>query len=140
MIPPRFLLDTNVLSEPIKLEPNPKLVKQLTKNIRVVATASVVYHELKVGCLFMPKSRRRQEIEDYICQSVEAILTVLPYCEAAAKWHAEERLRLRSAGQTPPYVDGQIAAIATVNNLTLVTRNVKDFQCFEELKIENWFE
>jgi tRNA(fMet)-specific endonuclease VapC len=35
--------------------------------------------------------------------------------------------------------DGQIAAIAAVNDLTLVTANDSDFQCFEELKIENWF-
>jgi tRNA(fMet)-specific endonuclease VapC len=44
------------------------------------------------------------------------------------------------AGQTPAYCDGQIAAIAAVNNLTLVTRNINDFQHFQDLKLENWFE
>jgi len=42
-------------------------------------------------------------------------------------------------GQTPPYVDGQIAAIAAVNQLVLVTRNITDFENFQDLQLENWF-
>jgi hypothetical protein len=43
-------------------------------------------------------------------------------------------------GRTPPFLDGQIAAIAFVNDLVLVTRNVDDFAPFEKLRIENRFE
>jgi len=39
----------------------------------------------------------------------------------------------------PFYPDGQIAAIARVNNLILVTRNVSDYANFSELMMENWF-
>jgi tRNA(fMet)-specific endonuclease VapC len=42
-------------------------------------------------------------------------------------------------GKTPAYADGQIAAIAQVNNLTLVTNNVSDYADFADLKLENWF-
>nr|WP_199315099.1 hypothetical protein [Planktothrix sp. FACHB-1355] len=42
-------------------------------------------------------------------------------------------------GKTPPFVDGQIAAIAKVNNLILVTNNVSDYADFLELQVENWF-
>lgn len=38
-----------------------------------------------------------------------------------------------------PCLDGQIAAIAVVNNLTLVTRNTDDFVDFAGLTVENWF-
>ena len=48
----------------------------------------------------------------------------------AALWHAEERARLTAQGRTPSYVDGQIAAIAKTNDLTLVTRNTSDFVRF----------
>ncbi|OQX23219.1 MAG: VapC toxin family PIN domain ribonuclease, partial [Desulfobacteraceae bacterium IS3] len=41
-------------------------------------------------------------------------------------------------GQTPSFADGQIAAIAKVNDLILVTRNTSDFKIFADLKIENW--
>ncbi|MBI9084711.1 MAG: hypothetical protein JEZ11_14035 [Desulfobacterales bacterium] len=40
--------------------------------------------------------------------------------------------------KTPSFVDGQIAAIAFVNGLVVVTRNVSDFECFEGLQVENW--
>jgi tRNA(fMet)-specific endonuclease VapC len=38
----------------------------------------------------------------------------------------------------PPFVDGQIAAIAKVNALVLVSRNVEDYRLFSGLKTENW--
>lgn len=66
--------------------------------------------------------------------------SILPYDRDVALWHAEERARLTLQGRTPPFVDGQIAAIAIVNNLTLVTRNTGDFADFAERTVENWFE
>jgi tRNA(fMet)-specific endonuclease VapC len=47
---------------------------------------------------------------------------------------------LKACGKTAAYIDGEIAAVAAVNNLTLVTRNTDDFQFFDGLVIENWFE
>jgi tRNA(fMet)-specific endonuclease VapC len=46
---------------------------------------------------------------------------------------------LTAQGRTPSYVDGQIAAIAKTNDLTLVTRNTSDFVHFADLRVENWF-
>ena len=57
---------------------------------------------------------------------------------AAADWHAAERARLTGLGRTPPFVDGQIAAIAHVNGLVLVTANVADFRHFADLSVEDW--
>ncbi|MEL6606328.1 MAG: type II toxin-antitoxin system VapC family toxin [Cyanobacteria bacterium J06614_10] len=136
----RFLLDTNILSEPIKLSPNQRVAERVIENIPDIAVAAVSFHELLFGCLRMPDSRRKRAMDTYIKHNVIALLPILPYCESAAKWHAEERVRLQKTGKTPPYIDGQIAAIAAVKNLTLVTRNVKDFRHFQNLKIENWFE
>ena len=64
---------------------------------------------------------------------------VPPYDRRAAEWHAHKRARLVNESCTPPYVDGQIAAIAAVNGLTLVTHNVTDFVAFEGLTVEDWF-
>jgi len=65
-------------------------------------------------------------------------MTILPYDEQAAEWHARERARLASLGQRPAFVDGQIAGIARVNGLVLVTRNSSDFKKFSGLQLENW--
>jgi tRNA(fMet)-specific endonuclease VapC len=66
-------------------------------------------------------------------------LPVFNYDQPAAEWHARERARLTKIGKTPAFADGQIASIAHVNNLILVTNNVADFQFFDGLRIENWF-
>ena len=65
-------------------------------------------------------------------------MTILPYDRPAAEWHAAERARLGLAGQTPPFADGQIAAVAQVNGLTLVTANISDFQNLRGLRVEDW--
>ncbi len=61
-----------------------------------------------------------------------------PYDDVAATWHAGERARLERAGKPRPFADGQIAAIAAVNELVLVTRNVKDFKSFRGLELTDW--
>ena len=58
----------------------------------------------------------------------------------AAAWHATERVRLESRGKPAPFVDGQIAAVASTNQLVLVTLNKKDFIHFEDLEVVNWSE
>ena len=85
----------------------------------------------------MPNGKRRRELTSYLEQAVNQLLTILPYDREAALWHAEERARLVSQGRTPAFIDGQIAAIAIVNNLTLVTRNTHDFADFDGLTVEN---
>ncbi|PZD73629.1 tRNA(fMet)-specific endonuclease VapC [Acaryochloris thomasi RCC1774] len=134
-----FLLDTNIFSEATKLQPNPQVLEKLKQNRSEIATASVVLHELLFGCYRLPRSKRRQKLEDYAMTSVSRTLQIFSYDDSAAKCHAAERSRLATIGRTPPYIDGQIAAIAIINNLTLVTRNESDYQDFQRLKIENWF-
>ena len=63
---------------------------------------------------------------------------ILPYDDVAAETHGRERARLEEVGKTPPFVDGQIAAIAHCQGLTLVTANMDDFRYFEELELADW--
>ncbi len=134
----KFLLDTNVLSEPLKSEPDPSVLSMLKKHQYEIVTGAPVWHELQYGCRRLPPSRKRKEIEFFLDEVVKKNLIVLPYDDRAAEWHAKERARLSQKGMSPPFVDGQIAAIAKVNDLVLVTRNVKDFHHFSELIVENW--
>lgn len=67
---------------------------------------------------------------------VLASFPVLEYDREAADWHARERARLSALGRTPPIIDGQIAAIAHVNDLFMVTTNVRHFEGFRGLRLE----
>lgn len=139
MVNLRFLLDTNILSEPLRPIPNSNIMEMLRRHENEIATATVVYHELLFGCYRLPESKKRQTIEKYLQEVVEPNIPLLPYDTNAAKWHATERARLVSIGKTPSFADGQIAAIAHVNGLIVVTNNVADYADFLELQVENWF-
>ncbi len=134
----RYLLDTNALSEPIKPRPDPHFQERLAENRDEVCTAAPVWHELLYGCRRLPASKRRRNLERYLEQILAPSLTVLPYDQAAASWHAGERARLVGIGKTPAFVDGQIAAVARVHDLVLVTANVRHFEVFVNLVVEDW--
>ncbi|KYC35766.1 twitching motility protein PilT [Scytonema hofmannii PCC 7110] len=134
-----FLLDSNIISEPMKPRPSAKVMANLLHNAGKMSTATVVWHELLFGLHRLQPSRKREELEQYFQTEVKAKLPFLPYDEAAAEWHALERARLTKLGKPPSFVDSQIAAIAKVNQLILVTNNVSDYANFNDLQIENWY-
>lgn len=134
----RFLLDSNILSEPSRPMPNAQVLNQLNLHRSKVGVASVVVHEMLYGCWRLPPSRRKDSLGLYIQDSVLS-LPVFDYDLKAAQWHAQERARLTKLGKTPAFTDGQIASIAYCHELVLVTNNIADFQDFENLAIENWF-
>ena len=134
----RYLLDTNVLSEPIKSHPDPHTLESLSEHDGKLATCSVVWHELSFGAARLAASKKRSAIEAYLEEVVRSTLPILPYDQEAAAWHARERARLSKRGRPPSAADGQIAAIASVNDLIVVTANVKDFRRFKNLVVEDW--
>ena len=134
----KYLLDTNVVSEPVRPMPHAPLVRRLRRHEDEVAIASVVWHELLFGMERLPESRRRTALEHYLRQTVLQTMPILDYHEPAAEWHARERARLVARGATPSFSDGQIAAIAVTYDLTLVTLNDADFRRFSGLRIATW--
>ncbi len=135
-----YLLDTNILSEPLRPAPDAKVLDRMRENRERLATASVVWHEMLFGCERLPESERRAEIEDYLHRVVAASVEILPYDGRAAEWHAAERARLSLEGRTPPFADGQISAVARTNDLILVTLNITDYDGFRNLQVEDWRE
>jgi tRNA(fMet)-specific endonuclease VapC len=135
----KYLLDTNVVSELMRPVPNSIIVERINLHQSEIAIASVVIHELLYGCLRLPESKKRQTLLNSINESALS-RPVIDYDSEAAQLHAQERARLSKIGKTLAFADGQIASIASSNDLILVTNNVTDFQYFENLKIENWFE
>jgi tRNA(fMet)-specific endonuclease VapC len=134
----RYLLDTNIASAPVAKKPNITVVRRLGRDGLACAIAAPVWHELTYGCRRLPAGKRRVALEAYLEDLVRRSFPILPYDEAAATWHGRERARLEALGQPAPYVDGQIAAIAHVHDLVLVTANVKDFTRFKGFEVEDW--
>lgn len=134
----RYLLDTNVLSEGVKTIPDKNVMAMIERHQDEIVTASPVWHELQFGCQRLPRSRKKEIIASFLNDILRRRMLIIPYDERAAEWHAKERARLSSRGVTVSFVDGQIASIAGVHSLILVTRNIVDFKPFSKLKLENW--
>jgi len=134
-----FLVDTNTFSEPLKTEPNRKVLSLLTARQFDWGTSATAWEEFTLGIRSLAPSRRRTDLESYRLSLLNAGLEIVPFDEAAAEWMADERARLLRKGMTPAYRDAQIAATAGSRDLALVTRNVDDFRGFRGLKVLNWF-
>jgi tRNA(fMet)-specific endonuclease VapC len=132
------LLDTSTLSTVIAAKPNRAVVRHLSLHAQHSAIASIVWHELVYGCERLERGRRRSEVEAFLRDVVKPSFRILPYDEAAALWQGTERARQERVGKPRPFVDGQIAAIAHTQDLTLVTANLKDFAHFKGLRVEDW--
>jgi tRNA(fMet)-specific endonuclease VapC len=133
------LLDTNVLSEPLRELHDAGVMVQLEKGEHALHTASVVTHELSYGLHRVPPGRKRQRLSSYLQGLLASGLAALPYDCQAALWHGEQRASLAFKGVQPALADGQIAAIAATQELVLGTRNTRDFAAFAGLQVVNWF-
>ncbi|HLL62483.1 MAG TPA: type II toxin-antitoxin system VapC family toxin [Propionibacteriaceae bacterium] len=132
-----YLLDTNVISEPTRSRPTPAVLARLQAAIDRCAVAAITWHELRFGIERLPDGRRKESLTDYL-RLLAPQVPILPYDQRAADWHARMRAREAGSGATRPFADGQIAAIAAVHGLTLVTRNLPDFVGIDGLLVESW--
>ncbi len=139
----RYLLDTNIVSEPAGPDPSDAVLTRLRRRSREVALPSVAWHELTYGAERMDEGRRRSYLMEYLHEVVRPSMPVLPYDATAARWHGWARATLEGEGLSTPFADGQIAAIAATEDLVVVTQNVSDFEPFAALedgiRLENWF-
>jgi tRNA(fMet)-specific endonuclease VapC len=118
--------------------PNPKILNRLEALYPSFVIAAPVWHELLFGVHLLPPSRKRQKLETYLALVIGRSLPILPYDRRAAAWLAAERARLSRIGKAIAFADGQIAAIARVNDLILVTANRSHFEVFSGLSLVDW--
>jgi tRNA(fMet)-specific endonuclease VapC len=132
------LLDTNVVSDLFRALPDDPLPQKVAALEGRLAIPSPVWHELRYGTDRLEAGRRRDALRHFLERVVRPNFPVLAYDLAAADWHAAQRVELERAGRPTPFVDGQIASIAHVHDLTLVTANGKDFAPFTAVRVESW--
>lgn len=126
-----ILLDTNVLSELLRAEPQPQvLVWFAAQPAAQLWTSAVTEAEMLTGVRLLPAGRRRNALG----AAVQAMFNqdfnrrVLPFDSAAADIYAEIVSQRRAAGRPVSQFDAQIAAIARQHGHALATRNSADFE------------
>ena len=121
-----FLLDTVVVSEPMRKAPDRQVIAWLSAaDERTLHLSVITLGEIRKGIDLLPDRPRRDHLERWLGDLRERFgERVLPIDEAVAnRWG---QLCATTAAQPLPSIDAQIAATALYHGLTLVTRNVAD--------------
>ncbi len=125
-----FLLDTNIISELIKPKPDAKLTEWVESADEDLLYLSVLtIGEIRRGIVPMQQGRRRTALQSWLETDLKPRFSgrVLPIDEAVADRWGVITGEAAVQGTTLPVVDGLLAATALQHNLTLVTRNTKNF-------------
>jgi toxin FitB len=123
----KYLVDANVLSEPTKPEPEPRVIEWLRAHESEIAVDPIILGELRFGILLLPKGKKRTALERWFDSGVKR-LHCLPWeADTGLRW-AELLARLRTTGKAMPIKDSMIAATALSHSLTVATRNRPGFE------------
>ena len=123
-----WLLDSDVLSQPVKKVGDPRVIMWIEKHQSQCYTSSIVIAQL-VFWVRTKRERQRVALQKWLTELVEAMHgRILGFNASVAHVWADQLYQLQAAGKPMPVEDGYIAAIARRHNLTIVTGNVKDFQ------------
>ncbi len=136
-----IILDTNVLSELMRPEPDPNVAAWISAwSATSLFTTTVTQAEILYGLKLLPSDRRRSRLEAVVSEMFATDLAgrVLPFDEAAAHAYAEIAAARRRAGRPITQFDAQIAAIARSRDAGIATRNVADFEGCGISVIDPW--
>lgn len=135
-----YLIDTNVLSELMRDKPDTQVLVWFSKQTpSQLHTSAITKAEILTGVAFLPTGKRREGMalaasqifnEDFLGRCID-------FGGMAVEHYALVKVQRQLAGRPIDIPDAQIAAIALAANLSLVTRNTKDFEGIDGLEVIN---
>lgn len=136
-----IVLDTNVISELWKAEPNPQVVTWVDEQaIETLYLSAITVAELRYGLAATPQGKRRSLFIQRLNQEVLPLFAgrVLPFDLPASEAYATLMAHARASGQPIGLADGYIAATALVHNFSVVSRDTRPFQAAGVRVIDPW--
>jgi predicted nucleic acid-binding protein len=136
-----FLIDTNVVSEWVRPQPDRNVISWLAEVDEDRVFISVIsFAEIRRGIEMLPTGRRRERLATWLAEELplrfeERILDIDRH--VAETWGVV-MARGQKIGLTLGSMDSFVAATAEAHGLTLVTRNVKDFQRLGISLLDPW--
>lgn len=136
-----ILLDTNVVSEPLRRDTEPRVAEWLdAQALETLYLSAVTVAELRFGVQVLPKGRRRERLRNHLEQEILPLFAgrILVFDLAASHAYAELMARARSVGKPISVSDGYIAATAAANAMRLATRDTAPFEAAGLETIDPW--
>lgn len=125
-----IVLDTNVVSEAMRPQPDPGVLKWLnTQAANTLYLSSVTLAELLYGLGAIADGARK----DRLAEALDRLLAlfsgrVLPFDQDGARRFADMAVGARVAGRPLPTIDGYLAATAAAHGFAVATRNTRHFR------------
>lgn len=138
-----ILLDTNVISEVWKIEPNDRVAAWLNAQaLETLHLSAITVAEIRYGIATMPDGRRRQVYASRMEGEVLPAFSgrILSFDLPASQAYADLMRQARAEGKAVGRADGYIAAIAKANALIVATRDVMPFTAAGLHVINPWEE
>ncbi len=136
-----IVLDTNVLSEVMRVSPSPTVLRWLAKQAPSrVFTTTITQAEILYGLGLLPAGKRRAALEAAAAEMFEEDFAgrILPFDSDAARVFPQVAIARRKAGRPCTQFDAQIASIARCRGAALATRNTGDFEHCGVALIDPW--
>lgn len=134
-----IVLDTNVMSEPLKRQPDGRVMAWFEGLETSTAITAITVGELLTGVRSLPAGRRRTELLDAVVSTLADLSgSVLPYDEPSAREYARLQEVRRSMGRPLSVEDGMIAAICRTHGSALATRDISGFEGLGIALIDPW--
>lgn len=136
-----ILIDTNVISEPLRPAPDPAVVSWIdAQNIETLYLAAISLAELRFGVAALPDGKRKDSLRENLERRVVSLFAgrILPFDAVASQAYAEIMVRARGEGIPIGKADGYIAATAEANGLTVATRDTAPFAAAGLTVINPW--
>ncbi|OLO10510.1 VapC toxin family PIN domain ribonuclease [Chromohalobacter japonicus] len=136
-----IVLDTNVISELMRPEPDARVVDWLDRQDAISVTiSSITVAEILYGIERLPNGWRKRDCAAMAAAMFEEDFSgrILPFDSEAAIHYAEQVSTSESAGRQVHMADAQIAAICIQHGAVLATRNIKDFETLSVETINPW--
>ncbi|HQT85664.1 MAG: VapC toxin family PIN domain ribonuclease [Acidiphilium sp. 37-64-53] len=136
-----ILLDTNLVSEPWKPQPDPQIVAWLdAQAVETLYLSAITVAELRFGIAAMPAGKRRKILHERLEDELLPIFTrrVLPFDLEASRAYADLMSKAKTAGQAINMADGSIAAIAAARGFSVASRDVAPFHAAGIPVINPW--
>ena len=136
-----ILLDTNVVSEPLKLTGDVGVLNWLDAQIiETLYLSTISLAELRFGIAALPPGKRRNTLNTSLEQRILPLFVgrILPFDTTASEAYAELRARARALGKAIAPVDGYIAATAAAHGLIVSTRDIGPFEAAGLTVINPW--
>ena len=125
-----FLLDTNCISELVRPKPEPRVMEWMEAIDEAMLYLSVLtVGEIRKGLAGLPQSKRRTHLETWLEVELQARFAgrIVPIDAAVADRWGLVAAEAKRKGKTLSVIDGLLAATAIHHNLTVVSRNARDF-------------